>query len=216
MVCPQTLDKEITGLHLSDTSIYRETSEKVFHSQCRKLNALWVSVAKSAGLDRRFIARLALTTPICPVLYSLIKTHKLSEEGKRSLDAATYKIWPTISCVDGPTDPISWFLNKIVGQLLNFVPSHLENTEKLLDRSRSCRFPQHCVIESIDVTALYTNVDNVAALQALSEMLDEHESSGVTFGLRKSHMILVKECLCCNIFKWSGKFFSQHNLEDLP
>ncbi|XGW15291.1 hypothetical protein V3C99_001066 [Haemonchus contortus] len=41
-------------------------------------------------------------------------------------------------------------------------------------------------------------------------MLDEHETEIVTFGLSKVHiMALIKECLNCNIFKWSGHYFSQ-------
>ena len=128
----------------------------------------------------------------------------------RSPAASTYKIRPIISCVNGPTDRISWFLNKIVGQLLNYVPSHLSNTGQFLDRLRASGFEQNCTIESFDVTALYTNVNNNEALQALSEMLDEHGRSIVTFGLNKAHiMTIVQECLNCNIFKWSGKYYTQ-------
>uniref|UniRef100_A0A7I4YDH9 Reverse transcriptase domain-containing protein n=1 Tax=Haemonchus contortus TaxID=6289 RepID=A0A7I4YDH9_HAECO len=113
-------------------------------------------------------------------------------------------------CVGGPTDRISWFLNKIVGQLLRYVPAHLPNTNEFLDRLRSCRLQENCVVESFDVTALYTNVNNNEALQAVSEMLDEHETEIVTFGLSKVHIVaLIKECLNCNIFKWSGHYFSQ-------
>ncbi|EYC28070.1 hypothetical protein Y032_0008g316 [Ancylostoma ceylanicum] len=65
-------------------------------------------------------------------------------------------------------------------------------------------------MESFDVTSLYTNVSNSAALQALSEMLDLHSRSIEMYGLsRKQVMILMKKCLSCNIFKWSGTYFSQ-------
>ncbi|XGW05094.1 hypothetical protein V3C99_015904 [Haemonchus contortus] len=211
VVLPRSLDREITELHLSDASIYSHSTEKAFLTQCHRLNALWVSIGKVAKLDRRLIRRLKLDTPLCPVFYSLIKTHKLSNGGENSVNASDYKIRPIISCVGGPTDRISWFLNKIVGQLLRYVPSHLPNTNEFLDRLRSCRLQENCVVESFDVTALYTNVNNNEALQAVSEMLDEHETEIVTFGLSKVHiMTLIKECLNCNIFKWSGKYFSQN------
>ncbi|EYC37597.1 hypothetical protein Y032_0777g2279 [Ancylostoma ceylanicum] len=35
------------------------------------------------------------------------------------------KMRPIVSCVGGPSDRISWFLNKIVSQLLNKVPAHI-------------------------------------------------------------------------------------------
>uniref|UniRef100_A0A7I4Z4P5 Reverse transcriptase domain-containing protein n=1 Tax=Haemonchus contortus TaxID=6289 RepID=A0A7I4Z4P5_HAECO len=42
-------------------------------------------------------------------------------------------------------------------------------------------------------------------------MLDEHETEIVTFGLSKVYiMTLIKECLNCNISKWSGQYFSQN------
>uniref|UniRef100_A0A7I5E7W2 Reverse transcriptase domain-containing protein n=1 Tax=Haemonchus contortus TaxID=6289 RepID=A0A7I5E7W2_HAECO len=41
-------------------------------------------------------------------------------------------------------------------------------------------------------------------------MLDEHEAEIVTFGLSKFHiMALIEECLNCNIFEWSGQYFSR-------
>lgn len=60
------------------------------------------------------------------------------------------------------------------------------------------------------MTSLYTNVQNDEALQPLPEMLDLHVGNINTFGLSKAHiMILVKECLHCNVFKWSGSYYSQ-------
>ena len=66
------------------------------------------------------------------------------------------------------------------------------------------------VIESFDVTSLYTNVQNDEALQALSEMLNQYAGTMNMYGLSKARiMTLVSECLKCNIFKWSGKYYSQ-------
>ena len=60
------------------------------------------------------------------------------------------------------------------------------------------------------MTALYTSVNNQQALQALSELLDQHSEQMETFGLNKLHiMTLIGECLSCNIFKWSGNYYSQ-------
>lgn len=90
------------------------------------------------------------------------------------------------------------------------VPSHLTNTRQFLELLRTSRAEENCVIESFDVTSLYTNVQNDQALQALSEMLDRHGNNINTFGLSKVHILtLIKECLCCNIFMWSGAYFAQ-------
>ncbi|EYC21254.1 hypothetical protein Y032_0020g81 [Ancylostoma ceylanicum] len=210
VVLPQSLDREITELHLSDTTIYQRATEKDFLTQCKRLNDTWISVGKSAGLDERFVSRLKLDKPNCPVFYSLVKTHKIALQDMHSMSAEVYKIRPIISCVGGPTDRISWFLNKIVSQLLAKIPSHLSNTEHFLQHLQEARFDRGCVVESFDVTSLYTNVQNDEALQALSELLDKHARDINTFGLSKARiLILIRECLKCNIFKWSGKYFSQ-------
>ena len=58
--------------------------------------------------------------------------------------------------------------------------------------------------------SLYTNVQNEQALQALSEMLDKYGGTMNMFGLGKARiMTLVSECLKCNIFRWSGTYYSQ-------
>ncbi|KAK6736669.1 hypothetical protein RB195_019395 [Necator americanus] len=165
VVMSQALDREITNLHLQDETIYRRVTEKEFLVQCKRLNHVWMTMGKSAGLDERFVSRLKLDKPTCPVFYSLIKTHKLKPDEVNSTSAATFKIRPIISCVGGPTDRISWFLNKIVSQILPKIPSHLSNTHHFLERLRNARVEGNCVIESFDVTSLYTNVKNSEALQ---------------------------------------------------
>ncbi|EYC14644.1 hypothetical protein Y032_0040g321 [Ancylostoma ceylanicum] len=115
---PQELDRRITSAHLADATTYRPTTEKEFQAQSRRLNDIWTKVGKSAGLDDRFISRLKLENPSCPVFYSLVKTHKIPLHEMGSMSADTFKIRPIISCVGGPTDRISLFLNKIVGQLI--------------------------------------------------------------------------------------------------
>ena len=210
VVIPQTLDKEIAKLHLSDDTVYQVATKRDFLAQCRKLNDVWISVGRSAGLDEKLITRLKLDNPNCPVFYHMIKTHKLAAEDFRPMSPVTYKIRPLISCVGGPTDRISWFLNKILSQLLPKVPSHLPNTQELVKQLRSMNIERGSIVESFDVTSLYTNVQNDAALQALSEMLDKNYSTMVTFGLSKTCILtLIRECLKCNIFKWSGTYYSQ-------
>ncbi|EYC06837.1 hypothetical protein Y032_0073g732 [Ancylostoma ceylanicum] len=210
VVMPQVLDRAITTAHLADSTVYRQATEKDFLAQCRRLNDVWVTVGKLAGLDERFISRLKLENPSCPVFYSLIKTHKISLHEMSSMSPESFKIRPIISCVGGPSDRISWFLNKIVSQLLNKVPAHLSNTYEFINCLRNTKFEEDSVIESFDVTSLYTNVQNSEALQALSEMLDKYAANINTFGLSKARiMTLTSECLKCNIFKWSGQYYSQ-------
>ncbi|VDM63570.1 unnamed protein product [Angiostrongylus costaricensis] len=65
-------------------------------------------------------------------------------------------------------------------------------------------------MESFDVTALYTNVSNDSAMQAIFELLTQHEGEINMYGFRIEHLMsLLKEYLSCSIFRWSGKYYAQ-------
>ncbi|EYC04498.1 hypothetical protein Y032_0087g2047 [Ancylostoma ceylanicum] len=210
VILPQELDKAITDLHLQDETLYRPSSEEEFTKQYRKLNRTWVHIAKDAHLKPSLIARLKLELPICPVSYLLIKTHKLSTDDLTSNDPSKFEVRPIISCVDGPTDRVSWLLNLVLIQLLRYVPAHLSNTKMFLDHLGSAKLSEDCVMESFDVTSLYTNVSNDSAIQAAHEFLMEHHNTMNLYGLSIAHiMTLLKECLSCNIFRWSGRYYAQ-------
>uniref|UniRef100_A0A0K0DE45 Reverse transcriptase domain-containing protein n=1 Tax=Angiostrongylus cantonensis TaxID=6313 RepID=A0A0K0DE45_ANGCA len=162
VVIPHQLDVDITKKHLEDASLYRPSSEKEFKSKYRKLNHEWAKTARAAGLKPSVISQLKVDLPTCPVLYLLIKTHKLvSSDDLASTDPSLFKVRPIISCVDGPTDRITWFLTLIFNQLLKHIPAHLTNTQMFLDRLRTAQPNSAHVMESLDVTALYTNVRRI-------------------------------------------------------
>ncbi|VDP27841.1 unnamed protein product [Heligmosomoides polygyrus] len=65
-------------------------------------------------------------------------------------------------------------------------------------------------MESFDVTALYTNVSNDSAMEAVFELLNQYAGAINMYGFSINQaMILLKECLACNVFRWSGKYFAQ-------
>lgn len=147
---------------------------------------------------------------MCPVLYVLIKTHKLPPGGAAAVDPSSFKVRPIISNVAGPTDRISWLLNLVLVQLFKFIPSHLPNTNAFLQVLNATRAEDGYVMESFDVTSLYTNVSRESAVQAVSEIIAEHQARLNLYGLTVVQiMTLLNECLRCNIFRWCGEYYSQ-------
>ncbi|VDM64441.1 unnamed protein product [Angiostrongylus costaricensis] len=209
VVIPYQLDVEVTKKHLEDASLYHPSSEKEFKRKYRKLNHEWAKMARAAGSKPSVISQLKVALPT--VLYLLIKTHKLvSSDDLASNDPSLFKVRPIISRVDGPTDRITWFLTLIFNQLLKHIPAHLTNTQMFLDRLRTAQPNSGCVMESLDVTALYTNVSNDSAMQAVLELLMQHEGEINMYGFKiEQLMALLKECLSCSIFRWSGKYYAQ-------
>ncbi|VDP62610.1 unnamed protein product, partial [Heligmosomoides polygyrus] len=91
-----------------------------------------------------------------------------------------------------------------------FVPAHLPNTHIFLEKLRRITVDEEVVMESFDVTALYTNVPKDSALQAVWEILTEFQTGINLYGLTIVQlMTLINECLTCNVFKWSGDFYKQ-------
>uniref|UniRef100_A0A0K0DIB8 Reverse transcriptase domain-containing protein n=1 Tax=Angiostrongylus cantonensis TaxID=6313 RepID=A0A0K0DIB8_ANGCA len=197
VVIPRQFDT--TEKHLQDESLYRASTENEFRSQNRKLNNEWVKTASAAGLKPADISHFKVEVPTRPVLYLLIKTHKLtSSDDLASTEPSASKVRPIISCVDGPTDRIAWFINLILIQLLKHIPVHLTNTQMFLDRLRNAHPNNAYVMESFDVIALYTNVSNDSAMQAIRELPIQHEGAINMYGFSiQQLMTLLKECLNC-------------------
>uniref|UniRef100_A0A0K0CX44 Reverse transcriptase domain-containing protein n=1 Tax=Angiostrongylus cantonensis TaxID=6313 RepID=A0A0K0CX44_ANGCA len=113
----------------------------------------------------------------------LFKTHELkSADDLASTDPSTLKARPITCCVDGPANRIAWFINLILNQLLKHIAAHLTNTQMFLDRLRNGRLKIAYVMETIDVTALYTNVPNDYAIQAIRELLEQYERAINMYG----------------------------------
>ncbi|KAK6729918.1 hypothetical protein RB195_006770 [Necator americanus] len=166
---------------------------------------IWMETAKSVCLPKTTITRLKCDRPTCPALYVLIKTHKLSAAELSSNNPGDFNVRPIISNIGGPTDRISWFLNTILSQLLQYVPAHLSNTKRFIEHLRKARLDGDCVIESFDVTSLYTYVSTDAELQATSELLLEHQETLNMYGFAiQQIMMLLSECLDVKYFAGLG------------
>uniref|UniRef100_A0A0K0CYG0 Reverse transcriptase domain-containing protein n=1 Tax=Angiostrongylus cantonensis TaxID=6313 RepID=A0A0K0CYG0_ANGCA len=137
----------------------------------------------------------------------------VSSDDLVSTDPSLFKVRPIISCVDGPTDRITWLITLVLTQLLKYIPAHLTNTQMFLDRLRNAQPNNAYVMESFDVTALYTNVSNDSAMQAIRELLIQHEGAINMYGFSiQQLMTLLKENsknLNCSIFRWSGRYYAQ-------
>ncbi|VDO28098.1 unnamed protein product [Haemonchus placei] len=83
----------------------------------------------------------------------------------------------------------------------------------LLNKLSSASLHEECVMESFDVTPLYTNVSNEAALEAIYELLCEHEPDLHPHGFTVTQvMTTLAECLGCSVFRWSGEYYKLRGL----
>lgn len=107
----------------------------------------------------------------------------------------------------------------VLVQSLRTIPSHLTNTQMFLNRLRDTYIGSSCIMEFFDVSKLYINVPNQAAVQPFSNFslktrnINLHEPSTLDYGpswtFYPQIMVLLKACLDGNMFKWSGNHFAQ-------
>ena len=93
---------------------------------------------------------------------------------------------PIVSACDDSVDKLTWFLEKVVTQLLPYVPAHLKNTSQFLDKV-SAQYPngfeEGTILFSIDVINLYGNIPILEAIDGCMNLLDHHKESVATYGL---------------------------------
>ena len=93
----QSLDKRITMLHLSDVSTYKVTNKTIFLQSVKDVKTNWDTICQKQCVSAKFKETVDNAHPNCPVLYVLIKTHKMTEELIKSNDASKFSCRPIIS-----------------------------------------------------------------------------------------------------------------------
>ena len=129
-----------------------------------------------------------------PEFYGLPKIHKQEAP-----------LRPVVAAFNGPLTPISILLERILHQLLRFVPAHIENTvaatRSLTNTLPGLQAPENVIIVTMDVVALYPSIPIDDGISAVIEKLQEHEgdvdTAGVSIQDIRSLLYLV---LCNNYF----------------
>ena len=135
-------------------------------------------------------------------LYGLPKTHKPNAP-----------LRPILSSCGDPIDKLAWLLERIITQLLAFVPAHLTNTQDYLHRIRT-QFPRGLpagsIVFSVDVANLYGNIPTSEAIEATMRLIERHTDKVDTFGLTLPDIdVLLKHCLENNYVRLGQKYFKQ-------
>ena len=237
---PKTIDihRTLTENHLEETTVYQKilptrksqgqtvtiaepTSIKKAQLIKRKTtqliedsNDLWKKVAAQRGLDDDYIRQIRVPDSVSlPVMYVLIKTHKNSPESFRTnIPLEQVKVRPIISCVDSPTERLSWLVTTILKPLLKEIPSHLSNLFEHLDTLRAIPKEQLAgrKIFSADISALYTNVNVQGCIDDVIELATEHRDKLNLMGLNLTdvHEILL-HILTNSFFVYNGSLWIQ-------
>ena len=180
--------------------------EKLAKNPVSKIEAETKRIFNSVSKDKlteKIIKELTPNHSRTPVFYGLPKDHK-----------PAVPLRPVISGCDGPTKKTSCLLERILKQLLKFVPTHLWNTQDFLNKINSHverqGIPEGAIFFSIDVINLYGSIPVAEAIEAVIEKLCTHVREVDTFGLTPDDVkILLDQCLNENVFSFNDQHYRQ-------
>ena len=116
----------------------------------RKVNKTWKNIANKRNIPSSITKSYVTHNSRLPQFYHLIKTHK---------NGPTLKIRPIVAQRQSPCYKLSKLMTTILNSSLRFIPSHLTNTNDLIQAIYARQSPhKNRYIFSLDVNALCTSV----------------------------------------------------------
>ena len=135
-------------------------------------------------------------------LYGLPKNHKVD-----------IPLRPIVSACGDPLDKLTWFLERIISQLLTFVPAHLKNTYDFLNRLNQtfpAGIPVDSILFTVDVANLYGNIPIEEAIESTIKLMSKHKSKIDLLGLDTDTIkTLLSHCLTNNYVRFGQRYFKQ-------
>lgn len=99
--------------------------------------------------------------------YMLPKIHK--ERNKWSDDYKTPPCRPIVSDCESDTYHISEYIDHFLYPLATQHPSYIRDTPDFLEKLSQIEIPPNCLLITLDVDSLYTNIDNKAGLESVRQ-----------------------------------------------
>ena len=158
---------------LDDPDGYEKLNKDLTKQVEKAMTQLWRDTAADK-VPQKLIYMMIPRHSRCAEWYGLPKDHK-----------PLVPLRPIVSACDTPCERVSWLLERILHQLLKFVPAHLVNTEDFTNRLKQ-NLPEHlppgALLFTMDVTALYSNIPVEEGIRMILRLLEDHEDDIDTLG----------------------------------
>ena len=154
------------------------------------------------GVNEKVIKKIIPNSSRTAELYGLPKNHK-----------DNVPLRPIVSACGDPLDKLSWFLERIINQLLPLIPAHLKNTDQYLTTLKNKypdSLPPGAIVFTMDVQNLYGNIPTDEAITAVCNTIDAHKNQIDLFGLTLDSLrTLLQHCLQNNYVRFGEEFYKQ-------
>uniref|UniRef100_A0A8C5MB09 Reverse transcriptase domain-containing protein n=2 Tax=Leptobrachium leishanense TaxID=445787 RepID=A0A8C5MB09_9ANUR len=147
---------------LGDVETYKKLDGDPTAAIVSRISTLIHDALENQIIDKGLSKFLVKKHPLIPVLYVLPKIHK-------SLTAPPGR--PIVSAVDSVFSPLSIFLDRVARPYLQRIPSFILDTGDFLTKFRGLAVGDHSILVSLDVTSLYTSIQNFEGINAMKHAL---------------------------------------------
>ena len=119
-----------------------------------------------------------------------------------------------VAAFDGPMSRLSVLLERILHQLLKFVPAHIGSTQDAISSLKlifpDLKAPKNTILVTTDVVTLYPSIPIEDGMSAVREMLQQHGEEIDMLGLTCDEIIrLIRFVLKNNYFRFEGTVYQQ-------
>ena len=129
-------------------------------------------------------------------VYFLPKLHK-----------SPLKMRPIVACCSGPTETASAYVDRFLQPMMKMGRSFIANTTDLINKLSLLTLPPDCLLVTLDVSSLYTNISHQDALDAVSTAFSDYNAPHLPpLDIFKQ---LVNFVLKNNVFNFNGETFHQ-------
>ena len=101
--------------------------------------------------------------------YCLVKVHKGLENPPGR---------PIMSGNNHTTERLSEYVDREINPFVPSIPSHIKDTNHLIDILKDLNLPKEAILTSFDVTGLYTNIPHIEGIEAIKQFMTEKPTHG--------------------------------------
>ena len=156
--------------HLSDTITYRPLTQDITSQTKDKINRIQTQMNKDGFLNRVY-------TNYCrpPTKHRTSRLYFLKKIHKNPMGI----IRPIVSSTNSITENISAFVDHWLQPFVQKLSSHIKDTNEFVKLIENTKVPTNCLLVSIDVSSLYTNIPHSEGKAAAMDYLSTNTSDPV-------------------------------------
>ena len=183
---------------LNNEQFYKKLKHDKTEEHAKKISAVLKQLGNRNEIPKEMVKDLNVMKPRTPVFYTQPKIHKENNPGR-----------PVISSSGCHTEKLSAYVDEIIKPIAQKLPSYIQDTTDFIKSiKKKRRAPPKSYLVTMDVSSLYTNIDNDEGLKTLKEILDKERGQN-KIPTNNAIVTLMKLVLTLNNFEFDEKHYLQ-------